>query len=91
MKEDIMKGYWKQLSGKLKQKWAKLTDDDLMRAEGDRDYLLGKLQEYYGLARDKADTALKEVGYKARDRSPADRTDRASSFGQGQGSAHRHN
>lgn len=84
MNEDIMQSYWKQLSGKLKQKWAKLTDDDLKQAQGDRDYLLGKLQEYYGLARDKAETALKELGYKA-----GDRTDRAGSIGRGQGSAHR--
>lgn len=89
MNEDIMQGYWKQLSGKLKQKWAKLTDDDLKQAQGDRDYLLGKLQEYYGLARDKAETALKDLGYKAGERGLGDRTDRAGSTGRGQGSAHR--
>ena len=42
MNEDIMQGYWKQLSGKLKQKWAKLTDDDLKQAQGDRDYQIGR-------------------------------------------------
>lgn len=89
MNEDIMQGYWKQLSGKLKQKWAKLTDDDLKQAQGNRDYLLGKLQEYYGLAKDKADAALKEIGYKVQDRNRTDRTERAGGIDRSQGSASR--
>lgn len=90
MKEDIMQGYWKQLSGKLKQKWAKLTDDDLLRAEGDRDYLLGKLQEYYGLAKDKADVALKDLGYNAQERGFTDRTtERVAGINRGHGSTQR--
>jgi uncharacterized protein YjbJ (UPF0337 family) len=63
MNEDAVKGNWKQLSGKIKQKWGKLTDDDLMKAEGDKDYLLGKLQEPYGLAKDKAEQFLKDLGH----------------------------
>ena len=62
MNEDTVEGRWKQLSGKIKQKWGKLTDDDLKTAEGNKDYLLGKLQEHYGLARDKAEQRLKELG-----------------------------
>ncbi len=62
MNEDIAKGNWKQLSGKIKQKWGKLTDDDLKQAEGNQEYLFGKLQEHYGLARDKAEQHLKELG-----------------------------
>ena len=63
MNEDIVKGNWKQISGKIKEKWGKLTDDDLKTAEGNRDYLLGKLQEHYGLAKDKAEQSLKDLGY----------------------------
>lgn len=62
MNEDTVKGKWKQLSGKIKQKWGKLTDDDLTRSEGNQDYLVGKLQEHYGIAKDKAQQHLKELG-----------------------------
>ena len=75
MNEDTVAGNWKQLSGKIKQKWGKLTDDDLMQAEGNMHHLHGKLQEYYGLAKDKVEEGLKELGYQAQvvvDRSPAE-------------------
>jgi uncharacterized protein YjbJ (UPF0337 family) len=62
MNEDTMQGKWKKLSGKLKQKWGELTDDDLKQAEGNREYLYGKLQEKYGLAREKAEEQLRELG-----------------------------
>jgi uncharacterized protein YjbJ (UPF0337 family) len=54
MNEDRIKGQWKQLQGKLKARWGKLTDDDLQVADGNTDYLVGKLQERYGIAKDKA-------------------------------------
>lgn len=54
MNEDILKGQWKQLQGKVKQQWGKLTDDDLTLIKGDRDVLLGKIQEHYGRTRDEA-------------------------------------
>jgi uncharacterized protein YjbJ (UPF0337 family) len=62
MNEDKIKGQWKQLAGKLKSKWGKLTDDDLKIAEGDSEYLTGKLQEHYGVARDEARRQVKEFG-----------------------------
>lgn len=61
MNEDTAKGNWKQVSGKIKQKWGKLTDDDLMKAEGNQDYLFGKLQEHYGLAKDEVESFLKDL------------------------------
>ncbi len=61
MNEDIISGNWKQFAGKVKQKWGKLTDDDLVRAEGNREYLLGKLQEHYGLNKEKAEEHLKNL------------------------------
>lgn len=54
MNEDKIKGQWKQIHGKLKAQWGKLTDDDLRVADGNVEYLAGKLQERYGIARDAA-------------------------------------
>ena len=55
MNTDQMKGNWKQLVGKAKEKWGKLTDDDWKVAEGKRDQLVGKIQERYGIAREEAE------------------------------------
>jgi uncharacterized protein YjbJ (UPF0337 family) len=54
MDKDILSGKWKQLKGEFKKQWGNLTDDDLERAEGDRDKLLGVLQEKYGYSKDQA-------------------------------------
>ena len=54
MNWDVVKGDWKQFSGKVKEKWAKLTDDDLTAINGKREQLEGKLQERYGYAKDEA-------------------------------------
>ena len=58
MNEDRIKGNWKQFTGKVKEQWGKLTDDDLAVVAGKRDQLLGKLQERQGLARDAAEEQL---------------------------------
>jgi uncharacterized protein YjbJ (UPF0337 family) len=47
-----IEGNWKQFKGKAKEKWGKLTDDDLNVIEGRRDQLEGKLQQRYGFAKD---------------------------------------
>jgi uncharacterized protein YjbJ (UPF0337 family) len=47
-----IKGNWNQAKGKLKQKWADLTDDDLLFEEGKEDELLGRLQERTGETKD---------------------------------------
>lgn len=60
MNEDKIKGNWKQLIGKLKQHWGRLTDDDLKVAEGSGEYLVGLIQERYGVARDEAKKQVKE-------------------------------
>lgn len=54
MNEDRIKGQWKQLSGRVKARWGRLTNDDVRVEEGNAEYLIGKLQERYGLARDVA-------------------------------------
>ncbi|MBK5212388.1 MAG: CsbD family protein [Flavobacteriaceae bacterium] len=53
MNEDQFKGKWNQVKGKLKQKYADLTDDDLKYAEGKSDELLGRLQEKTGETKEK--------------------------------------
>jgi len=60
MNTDRIAGQWKQLNGKIKQQWGKLTDDDLKRAEGSSEYLARKIQERYGIARDVADKQVRE-------------------------------
>lgn len=64
MNEDKIKGQWKQLAGKLKTKWGKLTENDLKVAEGDREYLAGKVQERYGIAKEEAKKQVEEFDRK---------------------------
>ena len=52
MNWDRVEGNWKQLSGKVKEKWSELTDDDLGTLDGKREQLEGKLQERYGYGKD---------------------------------------
>jgi uncharacterized protein YjbJ (UPF0337 family) len=47
-----IEGNWKQFTGKVKEKWGELTDDDLKAIDGRRDQLEGKLQERYGYSKD---------------------------------------
>jgi uncharacterized protein YjbJ (UPF0337 family) len=54
MNDDTLRGQWKQVRGKAKEWWGKLTDDDLDVIDGKRDQLIGKLQERYGYSRDEA-------------------------------------
>jgi len=60
MNWDQIQGKWKQFSGKAREKWGKLTDDELQAIAGRRDNLLGKLQEKYGLAKEEAERQLSD-------------------------------
>ena len=60
MNWDRVEGKWKQASGKIKEKWGKLTDDDLHMINGKREQLVGKIQERYGLAKDAAERQVDE-------------------------------
>lgn len=60
MNNDIIQGKWKQLSGNIQKQWGKLTDDDLTVVDGTREYLSGKIQERYGIAKDAAEDQIKE-------------------------------
>jgi uncharacterized protein YjbJ (UPF0337 family) len=54
MNKDTLKGQWTQLKGAAREKWGKLTDDDLDQIQGQSEQLVGKIQERYGIARDEA-------------------------------------
>jgi uncharacterized protein YjbJ (UPF0337 family) len=54
MNWDQMEGKWKQFSGRFREKWGKLTDDDWHKIAGKRDQLVGRIQERYGMAREEA-------------------------------------
>jgi len=58
MNADIFKGKWKQLRGDVKKWWGNLTDDDLDKIDGERDKLVGWLQERYGYARERAEAEV---------------------------------
>jgi len=58
MNEDVLKGQWNQLKGQLRKQWGRLTDDDIDQIKGQRDILLGKLQEYYGKDREQNEREL---------------------------------
>jgi uncharacterized protein YjbJ (UPF0337 family) len=57
---DRLQGQWKQLKGKVKAKWGKLTDDDLDVIAGQTDQLIGKIQERYGIQKDAAQRQVEE-------------------------------
>ena len=60
MNSDIFEGNWKQFKGNMIEQWGKLTSDDLDVAAGRRDQMVGKIQERYGIAKDEAETQLKQ-------------------------------
>lgn len=54
MNSDRLKGNWNELKGLVKEKWGRLTDDELRQIDGSSDRLVGALQKAYGLSRDEA-------------------------------------
>ena len=62
MNKDIVKGKLKQLAGEIKRKWGRITDDDLMQAEGSLDTLVGRIQERTGEQREAIEKWFKAQG-----------------------------
>lgn len=58
MNQDQLEGKWKQMKGRAKEKWGKLTDDDLDEIQGRQQVLVGKIQERYGHDREAAKKAV---------------------------------
>jgi uncharacterized protein YjbJ (UPF0337 family) len=54
MNWDRVEGNWKQLKGKAREKWGKLTDSDFEQIAGKKDQLIGRIQERYGISKDEA-------------------------------------
>lgn len=50
-----IQGNWEQIKGRAKTEWGKLTDDDMQSIRGDRDKLVGKIRERYGVAKEEAE------------------------------------
>jgi len=65
MNWDQIEGKWKQLKGSAKEQWGKLTDDDLDRAAGKRDQLVGQIQEKYGIAKQEAEKQVDDWSSRA--------------------------
>ena len=55
MNWDRIQGNWKQLKGELKTQWGKLTDDEFDMIAGQRDKLVGKIQETYGISKEESE------------------------------------
>ena len=58
MNWDRIEGNWKQFSGKVRQQWGRLTDDDLDVIDGRREQLAGRIQEVYGISKDDAEEQI---------------------------------
>lgn len=54
MNKDILKGNWKELKGKVKQEWGKITDDEITQINGSCEELEGTLQKKYGYEKEQA-------------------------------------
>jgi uncharacterized protein YjbJ (UPF0337 family) len=67
MNWERIEGNWKQLKGKVTERWGKLTDDDLDVVAGRREQLAGKIQERYGIAVDEAERQLSDWEHQVRE------------------------
>lgn len=60
MNEDRLKGDWKRVKGKIREKWGELTDDDVDVIDGRREQLAGLLQKRYGMAKEEIEEQIRE-------------------------------
>jgi uncharacterized protein YjbJ (UPF0337 family) len=67
MNWDRVQGNWKQIKGKVREKWGKLTDDHVNAIDGRREVLAGKLQEAYGIGKDEAERQISDWQKSMRD------------------------
>src|SRR4030095_6183894 len=67
MNWDRIEGNWKQFTGKVKEQWGKLTDDDIDAIARTRAHLVGKIQDSYGIGKDEAEQQVDTWGNSCRD------------------------
>ena len=60
MNKDILQGKWKQLKGRIQERWGELTDDEVDQIEGNQEQLAGLLQEKYGYTRERAEREIND-------------------------------
>ncbi|MCG6898223.1 MAG: CsbD family protein [Thiocapsa sp.] len=60
MNWDEIKGQWHQIKGAIRAKWGELTDDEIEELDGNREKMVGKIQEKYGVAKDEAEKQVDE-------------------------------
>ena len=60
MNWDEIEGKWKQFTGSARERWGKLTDDDMQTLTGKKDHLVGKIQERYGIVKEEAERQTDE-------------------------------
>jgi uncharacterized protein YjbJ (UPF0337 family) len=78
MNSDQVQGKWKQIKGSVKERWGKLTDDDINVIDGKHDQLVGKIQEKYGIAREAAQKQVDEWNAVESDQSDLEQRRKAS-------------
>ena len=71
MNSTTMKGKWNELKGKVKEKWGKLTNNDLDVIDGKKDQLVGRLQQRYGYAKERAEKEAEEFCHSLAARQPS--------------------
>jgi len=74
MNWDQLQGKWKQMRGSLRRQWGRLTEDDLEVIAGNRDVLIGRVQERYGIAREEAENRIDQWLHSLQDTPRADGT-----------------
>ncbi len=55
MNNEILKGKWNQYKGEVKKKWGEFTDDEIDQLKGEKDIIIGKIQEKYGKSKEEAE------------------------------------
>ena len=64
MNWDRIEVNWNQMTGAVKSQWGDLTDDEIAEARGNREQLVGKIQERYGIAKDEAERQVDDFAAK---------------------------
>lgn len=67
MNRDRLKGKWKQFSGRARERWGRLTDNQLCVAAGKHDQTAGRYQEQYGITQEEGERVLTEFLRRTRD------------------------